>query len=230
MRNKSFSPWCFLCLGILVFAFFVDCEINKDRRWLGPANAYAEPYIPQKDSVVLERLPSSGNPQIRKIRPLQTKLSQEPNNLGLALELAQHYIQLGHAEADPRYDGYAQAVLQPWGDVDHPHPEVLVLRAILRQRRHDFDGALTDLQRAIRIQPHNAQAWLTQAVIHQVRGNYDEARQSCLPLFRLTNTLVATTCIAHIASLNGQAQNSFNQLQEILQQPFSGRVRNGFGL
>ena len=221
MWKKFLSPWCVFALGTLTFLLFFEIEFNNESHGFGPLMANAEPYIPQTDSVVLERLPSSGNPQIRNISPLRHKLSVEPNNLKLALELAQKYIQLGQAEADPRYDGYAQAILQPWWNVTHPPPEVLILRATLRQRRHDFDAALEDLKQAIGIQPHNAQAWLTQAVIYQVRGNYDEARRSCLPLFRLTNTLVATTCIASISSLNGKAQQSFDQLQEILQQPTS---------
>ena len=218
MLKKTFSPLGLLCLGFFAFSVFVGGKPKNDSHGFAPAIALAEAYIPQKDSVVLEHLPSSGKPQIRELRTLRKKLSQDPNNIGLALDLARQYIQWGRAEADPRYDGHAQAVLQPWWNVAHPPPEVLVLRAILRQRRHEFDAALKDLKRAIRMNPHNSQAWLTQAVIYQVRGHYDEARQSCLPLLMLTHELVATTCIANVTSLNGSAQDSYDTLRKVLQQ------------
>ncbi len=182
---------------------------------------HAEPYIPQDDSIILEQLPASRDPKIQELRTLRTQLSKTPNNLILAVSLARAYIQLGRTKADPRYDGYAQAALQPWWDLENPPTDVLLIRATLRQRGHDFDQALKDLARVLKIQPLNAQAWLTQAVIHQVRGNYQDARGSCLPLLRLTNALVATACIANVASLNGQAEESYQSLQEAVAKDIS---------
>lgn len=178
---------------------------------------HAEPYVPNNDSVVLQTLPSSGNFYIQELRQLRNKLLNAPIDLALAVELAQGYLQIGRTMADPRYDGYAQAALQPWWNMVQPPPEVLLLRAILHQRRHDFKSALTDLDHVIQIQPYNSQAWLTQSVIHQVRGHYQNAHQSCLPLFRLSSALIAITCIANVASLNGHAQKSYFALQKIVE-------------
>lgn len=154
---------------------------------------------------------------MQQLRQLRKELSNAPTDLALAVKLAQEYLQIGRTTVDPRYDGYAQAALQPWWNMAQPPAEVLLLRAILRQRRHDFDRALNDLDHVLQMQPRNSQAWLTQSVIHQVRGHYQDAHQSCLPLLRLSNALIAISCMANVASLNGQAQKSYLALQKIVE-------------
>ncbi len=180
-------------------------------------SVHAAPYIPDNDAVILETLAFPGDPRQRQLRRLRHQLSQDPQNLSLAIRLANHYLKLGHTEADPRFDGYARAALLPWWDTPTPPTEVLLIRAILQQREHQFDAALKDLTRILQRKPNHAQAWLTQAVIHQVRGQYPEARQSCLPLLGLVKTLVSTSCAANISSINGQAQESYEALQQSYQ-------------
>ncbi len=175
--------------------------------------AWAAPFIPKDDSEVLERLRAPGDPQARQLRRLRKALSQDPRNLTLAVELARRYRGIGRAEADPRYYGYAQAALRPWWDQPRPPPQVLVLRATLRQARHDFDGALEDLSQVLEAQPDNAQAWLTRAVILTVRGDHAGARRNCLQLSRLANALVATACLSHAGSLSGEAEKSYQLLK-----------------
>ena len=177
----------------------------------------AAPFIPKDDTQVLERLREPADPQARELRRLRKALAEDPENLKLAVHLARRYREVGRAEGDPRYYGYAQAALRPWWDQEQPPPEVLVLRAVLRQGRHDFDGALEDLSRALAVQPNNAQAWLTQSVVLNVRGDYAGALRSCLPLQRLSTPLVATTCINRAASLSGQAEKSYHRLQLALE-------------
>ena len=80
------------------------------------------------------------------------------------------YVALGRSEGDPRYDGYAQAALAPWWDLAEPPVPVLILRATLEQRRHDFDAALADLERVLARQPRHPQALLTKATILEVQG------------------------------------------------------------
>ena len=108
--------------------------------------AQAAPFVPEFDSQVLERLPfTASDPVIRELRALHDRLKDEPNNLPLAIRLARGYLELGRVTGDPRYAGYAQAALAPWWDLNQPPEEVLVLRATLRQRVHQFDAALADL-------------------------------------------------------------------------------------
>lgn len=184
---------------------------------LAAGSALAAPFIPNDDAMVLERLPVPGDPRTRELRQLRKTLAEDSENLELALEVARRYLEVGRAESDPRYHGYAQAALRPWWQQTEPPPKVLVLRAVLHQARHDFDAALKDLSQVLKIQPTNAQAWLTRAVILEVRGNYAGALRDCLPLLRLHNTLVATGCISSAASLSGQGEQSYQWLLQAVE-------------
>ena len=178
----------------------------------------AVPFIPDKDEQVLERLPVAANPVNRELRALRNSLNANPGQLDLAIKLSKRYIELGKAEADPRFYGYAQGVLKPWWDTPEPSSEVMLLRALILQNRHDFDSALHDLEILLHKEPTNAQAWLTQAVILQVLARYDEAQRSCLPLMELDVPLVASTCLASIGSLTGHATKSYDFLREALKE------------
>ncbi len=146
---------------------------------------------------------------------MRRELARDPHNLQLATRVARRYIERARAEADPRYLGYAQAALAPWWHLDSP-ASVLVLRATIRQSLHDFSNALADLSLALKIQPDNAQAWLTRATIQQVRGEFAESVRSCQPLERLAGELMATACWAGATSLNGQAESSYERLRKVL--------------
>jgi len=105
----------------------------------------AIPFEPDHDEQVLERLPAAANPVNHELRALRNRLNANPGQLDIAVKLAKRYIELGKAEADPRFYGYAQGVLKPWWDIPEPSSEVLLLRALILQNRHDFDSALHDL-------------------------------------------------------------------------------------
>ncbi len=177
----------------------------------------AAPFVPETDDQVLERLPLSGNTAANELRRMRKQLQEAPANLALALQLATRYLALARAESDPRYLGYVQAALQPWWDLETPPPEVLLLRATVRQNRHEFDAALTDLERVLKMQPRNTQAWLTGAVIHQVRGDYGSAMRHCLALLSLADSLVATACVSSVASLTGHAERAHAFLRQALE-------------
>jgi hypothetical protein len=178
---------------------------------------HATPFVPESDEELLEHLPTVANPLIRELRSLRQQLAREPNNLELATRLARRYIELGRAESDPRYYGYAQGSLKTWWHLAEAPAEVLVLRATIRQNRHDFDGALADLSALLSREPRHAQGWLTRAVILQVRGEYRDAQRSCLPLMNPADTLLAVTCLASVSSLSGQAGRSYELLLRTLQ-------------
>ncbi len=72
------------------------------------------------------------------------------------------------------------------------------------------------LNNALNLNPRLPQAWLTQAAIYEVQGNYPSALRSCLALARYTNSLAATICVQSALSLSGQAQSSYQQLAAIV--------------
>jgi len=137
--------------------------------------------------------------------------------LSKTLQLVRRYIELGRAESDPRYYGYAEASLMPWMQTAHPAAETLTLRATLFQNRHDFPAALDNLNKAIAQQPRLAQAWLTKALILEVQGNYTAALNSCLPLTKLASTLTATVCMTSTLSLSGHIDSAYQQLNQTIQ-------------
>jgi Tfp pilus assembly protein PilF len=181
--------------------------------WLVPARLWAEPYTPRDDAAVLERLPLAPlDAAARRQRELRAELAARPDDVARATQLAGLYIDSGRRSADPRFYGYAQSVLAPWWHEATPPVPVLVLRATIRQHDHDFAAALNDLAAALHADPTNAQAWLTQAVVQQVRGDYTAARASCEQVLQLATPLVGVICISGVDSLSGKAETSYAAL------------------
>ncbi len=175
---------------------------------------HAEPYIPSNDSVVLERAPAAE--ATRQLAPLRQKLRTDPTDQSTALQLAEGYLKIGRATADPRFTSYAQATVAPWLHAPNPSAPVLVMQATVLQSSHRFDAALTALDRALQLEPTNAQAWLTKATVLQVQGKYAAARQACRQLLQSAGQTIAVSCLANVNSLNGRLDASYRTLQSLL--------------
>lgn len=178
---------------------------------LNSACVWSEAYVPKADSEVLERLPVATGEQNR-LRQLRSQLTENPGDYVLALSLAREYITTGRANSDPRYFGYAEAILNPWISPQNSLPDALVLRATILQNRHDFQSALANLKTALALNPRLPQAWLTLAAIYEVQGNYPSALRSCMALARFSSSFRATICINSALSLSGRAKSSYEQL------------------
>ena len=167
--------------------------------------------------MVLEKLPlTPADPQMRELRQFRADLAEKPNDLTLATRLAWRYYELVSAEGDPRYVGYAQAALAPWWSQPTPPVEVLVLRATLKQYRHEFNSALADLDSAVKADPNNAQAWSLASTIHMVQGRYVEARANCSALQKVTSDLIGIGCVAVLDALVGKAKTAHAALEAAL--------------
>jgi tetratricopeptide (TPR) repeat protein len=201
-RGVGFQPLrVLICVGLIAGA----C-----------APASAAPFVPQSDGQVLERLPfAPRDPVLRRLRALNGQLTRAPNDLRLAVVVAQGYSELGRVTGDPRYAGYAQAALAPWWSLERAPQEVLVLRAALRQRMHKFDLALADLATVLNINPRNVEARLMLATVKQVQGAYDEAGEECRALQDLTEKLVWTACLANVNGATGKLRESYDQLRAV---------------
>ena len=177
----------------------------------------AAPFVPVDDAQVLERLPfRPTDPTVRELRLLHAQLILQPDNHMLAVAVARRYVELGRVTGDPRYAGYAQAALGPWWHLAEPPRDVLLLRATLHQRVHQFDFALKDLALALARNPRDAQARLTRATVLQVRGEYEAARQDCEALKGLTQPLIALACLTGVNASNGKLRDSYRTLREAL--------------
>ncbi|ATG89790.1 hypothetical protein [Methylomonas koyamae] len=176
---------------------------------------WVDAFVPADPGQVIETLPARGSHWL-ELRGLRRQVAAQPQALAPVLQLARRYIELGRAEADPRYFGYAEAALQPWLARQAADPEVLMLQATLLQNRHEFAPALALLERALALRPRLAQAWLTRAAILEVQGDYAAAGRSCLPLAKTAAALVGAVCIDSVISLTGQGDAAYRQLQQAL--------------
>lgn len=181
--------------------------------------ADATPFVPRSGSEALEALP-------RRADATRVALPR-PNDPTAAAALAQRYIELGRAASDPRYFGYAQAVLAPWWRAPAPPVAVLLLRATLLQSSHRFDEAMRDLDAVTRAEPANAQAWLTLATVQVVRGEYEAAVRSCGRLSSLASELASMTCLANARAAAGQLAASERLLALAVERGGSSAAETG---
>jgi len=195
---------------VTVFALLVALTCGR---------AEAAPFVPTDDAQVLERLPfKATDPGMSELVLLRAQLAQQPESLPLAVELARRYLELGRVSGDPRYAGYAQAALTPWWSQRLPPRDVLIMRAMLRQRVHEFDAALADLGMAIERNPHDAQARLTRATVLQVRADFDGARRDCEALRTATREIIWAACLASVDASSGRLRASYTWLRDRLVQ------------
>jgi len=139
---------------------------------------------------------------------LRRALDANPRDLAAASRLARMLIAAARSGGDPRHLGRAEAALRPWWDDPDPPAEALLLRATIRQSRHEFEPALADLDRLVAVTPDDAQVWLTRAVVLGVRGRYAEGLASCARLDALASPLVVAACRAPLLGVTGRARSA----------------------
>lgn len=160
---------------------------------------------------VPERLPAW-----RELKLTRYILRHRPTDLDLALHHTRLCVEWYRHDGDPRPLSYAEAVLHPWWDAAQPPMEVRLWRAILKQSRHDFVGALSDLDAVVAERPDWPQAWLTRSTVLTVMGDLRRARESVQPLRGLTSDFVFTVADASLASLTGEAEASQRRLESLI--------------
>lgn len=175
--------------------------------------APAAPYVPASDGQILERLPlKPSDPITREISQLRVEHRKDPGNVDVAVRLARRYYELVGEEGDPRYLGYAEAALAPWWNMDAPPVEVQVVRASLRQFRHDFSGAVADLDAVVERAPDHVAARALRATIHIVQARYEQARPDCSAMRKLGSELTGIGCEAMVDGLTGNAASAYQSL------------------
>jgi len=167
--------------------------------------AKAAPFIPAEDGLVLERVPGARDASSRALRDLNAVLTQNRRDIGLAEKVARLDIEQARKLGDPRFLGRAEAALAPWPLAPDTPAPVLLLRAVILQSNHDFDGSVAALQRVVSVEPSSGQAWLTLAAVHQAQAEYKAGLRDCGQIASLTLGLAPDICTASIMSLTGHA-------------------------
>jgi hypothetical protein len=177
--------------------------------------AAAAPHVPKDDSAVLERLPGRrDDPAMAELRALRAATAANPSDSEAAARVAKRYFELANAEGDPRYVGYAEAALRQWPGQDAP-VEVVYVRGLLRQYRHDFDAALKDFELVLQREPAHfgARAW--RAALYMVRADYAAAARECAAL---PEGLYASGCSAYVDATTGKLRAAYERLSGTLRQ------------
>jgi Flp pilus assembly protein TadD len=207
-------------LALAAVAVVVGTAIVAAR---GPAHSavQVEPYrtyLPPSGAVVVARVA----PRDPREVALRKVLLASPERVDIAVQLARMDIQKNRTLSDPRYLGRAQATLASWWTLDPPPPDVLLLRAIIRQSLHDFVGARTDLDKLIALpstpQAVVTQAHLTRAVVSMIIADYAAARQSCLAVAPATRPIVGETCVLLVDATTGRTQQAYDRLVQVVEE------------
>ena len=183
----------------------------------GPFPAPAAPYLPANDAIVLETLPGKpGDPAAAELRRLRATVAAAPGDPAAAARLARRYFDFAMEQGDPRYVGYAEAVVRPWPEAAGTAAEMLVLHGMLRQYRHDFARAMADFGLALQADPTNTEARAWRAAILMVQADYAAARRECAFLAQHATELHATACSAYVDATTGHARAAYERLAAAL--------------
>jgi tetratricopeptide (TPR) repeat protein len=173
-----------------------------------------EPFVPLTDDTILIRLPRELRSNPAPGAPAVTGSEVETSEQAVRKLLAQ-----ARHDGDPGPLRRALRRLESASDTESRPPEQLLLRAQIRQALHDFTGALADLEAALRRNPNHPGAWLSKASIHQVRGEFAEARRACLHLARCGDGFVATVAAASLTGVTSLGDGAPKQLTATLGSP-----------
>lgn len=165
---------------------------------VAPGPAASGPFVPKSDAEVLEHVPR-GTPRA-SATPLPVE--EAAQRVRLLLEEAHR------TGEDPRLLGRAQALLAPWSGERFPPAPLPFLRATLKARLHDYEGALVDLER-----PVDAPGWVLRVQVLTTLGRYAEADEACAQFD-------TTRCRLRLLGLQGHAQEALASPEEL---PFPAR-------
>ena len=179
------------------------------------AQVQATPYTPKDDATVIERLPfRAGDTNARELSALRAAVAIAPTNQAPSDELAQKYFDLAMARGDPRYVGYADAIVNRFStQLSAP---LLLVRGTLRQYRHDFAAALDDYTAALKLDPDLAGAHAWRGAIHLVQADYVGATQECKALQSLGRAVLSGGCIGLTLAYTGHLDQAYRTLQQAL--------------
>ncbi|MBI2380776.1 MAG: hypothetical protein HYV16_08480 [Gammaproteobacteria bacterium] len=160
---------------------------------LGPAWALGPVHVPASDDALVLVLPEG-----RALRDEQRRArALEPADWEGRLALVRRALDRARVEGEPRLAGQAEAWLAA-GTLPWP-AEARLLAAELKQWRHDFAGALAELDVLEHGQPGRADALWLRAQILRVQGRLPEARRACLALLGRVGELEGASCMAATA-------------------------------
>ena len=182
----------------------------------GAHGAAAQPYVPANDETVLATLSRPQGLGSAHVRELRDSLERNPGDAVTAARLARVYADLNSSSGEPRYLGYATAILAPWNEVGAPPAEIWLVRARVAQRLHRFEEAQGDLEALLHQYPANPEAAFLLSTVGIVRGDYVAARGACAHLAALQQGALATICSANLSPYVGRMDAGARALDALI--------------
>jgi len=175
----------------------------------------AAPRTPTDDGQVLEKLAvKAGDATARQLSGLRAASLKAPANAAAAAQLAEAYFDVASARGDPRYVGYAEAVVNRFAQ---PLPlDLLSMRGVVRQYRHDFAGALSDFAEVLKRDPTFAMAHAWRGAIFLVQADYASAQNECTALYALGRNNLGDACQGLAQAYNGKLEAGYQTLLKTL--------------
>lgn len=171
---------------------------------------------PLDDDTVVATLQTGPQATSPEVRAALRAVRDAPGDARAAKRAARLLIEEGRAAGDSRLVGAALGVLRPV--LAAPDAEALILAATARQYQHDFPGALGLLDRAIALDPRDADALLTRATIQVVLGRFETADEDCRRLHALRRPDLGFLCQSTALTLTAEAPVVYKRLDAILAQ------------
>lgn len=207
VRKLIIEPWIPRAIAVLLAAVVIAALLFS--------KAETRPAESVSDDTVVAILGSTSVPYPGKLREAAARVRETPGDQAAAITAARQYLDYGRAIGDARFVGAALGVLQPWLN-DRAGPQVLNLAASARQYTHDFDGAIELLDRAIALDPRNAQALLSRANINIVKGRFAEAAADCPRLAQARRGDLAVLCDTTAKALTSEASEAYERLDRLV--------------
>jgi Flp pilus assembly protein TadD len=180
-----------------------------------PPAPFKSPYIPATNDEVLQAVPAVADPAVVQMRKLRAAFDAAPQSLSAAKQLADAYIDYSRQIGDAHFAGYAEAVIAPWVHLPRPPAPALVTQAVILQYRHSFNEARALLQKALKAEPADAQAWLTMGTLDMVQGDYETAAKDCGQVSHRASVEIGLACFASLRSYTGHAHESLAALRQL---------------
>jgi tetratricopeptide (TPR) repeat protein len=189
-----------------------------------PHLAAQERFLPPASAVVLPSSVHANGGRQSHLRALDQARRAQPQNLDAALTYCRAVFNLGLIEGDLRWYGSAKAALGPWWQASELPAEGYFLRGLVKQGFHDFQGGLSDIDRAIALEPRRAEFWSWRFALHLLQADMAMARQDTEEIARLFGAEESDVYRAILLYRTGQPLPAVLMLTRALRSPLNKDV------
>ena len=176
-------------------------------------------FSPEESSIVLSTSVHDKGAQNNTFSELTKAWRSQPQNLSVALSYARAVFQIGLAEGDLRWFGAAKAALLPWWKNDDLPADAFFMRGLVKQGFHDFTGGLTDINKAIGLNPNKAEFWSWRFAMHLLQTDLVAALQDCESIERLFGQDESKAYRAILRYRTGDPQTAIGLLKTLVNSP-----------